>query len=368
MNDRSTLVALRPPAGATAQVWANHITTCWRASFEGILETGHLLIAAKEALGHGHFEEMVETDLPFKMNTAQRLMAISRDERITNAAYATLLPPVWTVLYDLTKLKTPQFTEAVGEGVIRPDMGAKEIRQRIKKIRRATREQELGEKQNSLPDRKYGIILADPEWRFEPWSRNTGMDRAADNHYPTSCTEVIASRAVESIAADDCVLFLWATVPMLPHALIVMAAWGFDYRSQFVWVKDRVGTGYWARNQHELLLIGVRGDPPAPEAGTRERSVIQAPVGQHSQKPEIILEYIDGWYPTFPKIELNRRGPARQGWDAWGNESSDRIADESGTNHQPNNVPELILPGMAPTWETIAAFVDLTPTQAANGS
>jgi hypothetical protein len=80
-----------------------------------------------------------------------------------------------------------------------------------KKERRAKRERDLGEKQSALPQQKFGVILADPEWSFEPWSRTTGMDRAADNHYPTSCTEVIAARDVPSIAADDCVLFLWAT-------------------------------------------------------------------------------------------------------------------------------------------------------------
>src|ERR1700730_16038389 len=114
-----------------------------------------------------------------------------------------------------------------------------------KKERRAAREAELGAKQRWFPAKRYGVILADPEWRFEPYSRETGMDRAADNHYPTSTTEVIASRAVEKIAADDCVLFLWATVPMLPDALAVMAAWGFKYRTNFTWGKNRVGTGYW---------------------------------------------------------------------------------------------------------------------------
>jgi N6-adenosine-specific RNA methylase IME4 len=66
------------------------------------------------------------------------------------------------------------------------------------------------------------VILADPEWRFEPWSRTTGMDRAADNHYPTSAVGRIAARSVEDIAADDCVLFLWATAPMLCEALAVI--------------------------------------------------------------------------------------------------------------------------------------------------
>jgi len=197
---------------------------------------------------------------------------------------------------------------------------ANAARAAVKEKTRSDKERELGVKQTALPDKKYGVIVSDPEWRFEPFSRDTGMDRAADNHYPTSSTDLIASRDVQSIAADDCVLFLWATVPMLEDALRVLSAWGFAYRSQFVWVKDRLGTGYWNRNQHEILLIGVRGHPPAPSPGTRECSIINAPVGEHSAKPEIVLEYIEGWYPHLPKIELNRRGPARPGWDAWGNE------------------------------------------------
>ena len=189
-----------------------------------------------------------------------------------------------------------------------------------KKERRETRERVLGGIQLALPDKKFGVIVSDPEWRFEPYSRDTGMDRAADNHYSTSTTDVIAARPVADIAAPDCVLFLWATVPMLPDALRVMDAWGFEYKSSFVWVKDRLGTGYWNRNQHELLLIGTRGNPPAPAPGTRERSVIEAPVGAHSEKPDIVLEYIEGWYPTLPKIELNARR-ARAGWTAWGLEA-----------------------------------------------
>jgi hypothetical protein len=65
------------------------------------------------------------------------------------------------------------------------------------------------------------------------------MDRAAENHYPTSALEEIKALAVASIAAPDCVLFLWATVPMLPQALDVMATWGFAYRSGLAWAKNR---------------------------------------------------------------------------------------------------------------------------------
>ena len=120
-----------------------------------------------------------------------------------------------------------------------------------KQQRRAEREAELGAKQLALPAKRYGVIYADPPWRFEVYSRDTGLDRDASNHYPVQALEKIKALDVASIAAPDCVLFLWATAPMLPEALEVMAAWGFAYKTNFVWAKDRAGTGYWARNQHE---------------------------------------------------------------------------------------------------------------------
>ena len=192
------------------------------------------------------------------------------------------------------------------------------IAQSEKRERRARRERELAAKVAALPDKKYAVIVADPEWQFEPWSKETGMDRAAANHYPTTVTEAVAARDVPSISADDCVLFLWATIPMLPHALLVMAAWGFDYKSHYVWAKDKAGTGYWSREKHELLLIGTHGKIPCPAPGEQWESLITAPRGKHSAKPECFLEMIEQYYPNLPKIELNRRGSPRPGWDAWG--------------------------------------------------
>jgi N6-adenosine-specific RNA methylase IME4 len=195
-----------------------------------------------------------------------------------------------------------------------------------KKLRREEREVELAAKQAALPQKRYGVIYADPEWRFEPYSRETGMDRAADNHYPTSSLEEIKARDVSSITADDCVLFLWATVPMLVEALDVMAAWGFTYKSHFAWIKDRIGTGYWSRNKHELLLIGTKGQIPAPALGTQAPSAIDAPVGRHSEKPESFYEIIEHYFPNLPKIELNARR-ARASWDSWGLEAPEDFMD-----------------------------------------
>jgi N6-adenosine-specific RNA methylase IME4 len=190
-----------------------------------------------------------------------------------------------------------------------------------KKVKRAAKEVALGAKQKALPAKKYGVIYADPAWRFEPRSRESGMDRAPENHYPTMTTDDIRALPVRDIAATDCALFLWATAPMLVHAISVMEAWGFDYKSNVVWLKDGpAGTGYWFRNKHELLLLGTRGNPPAPAQGLQWRSLIEAEPGEHSAKPPEFAVMIEEYFPTLPKIELNAR-KARPGWDVWGNEA-----------------------------------------------
>jgi N6-adenosine-specific RNA methylase IME4 len=190
-------------------------------------------------------------------------------------------------------------------------------RHKSKQQKRKQREQALANKQLSLPAKKYGVIYADPEWQFEFWSELGRTNSSADNHYPTSELEVIKNRDVGSIAAPDSALFLWATVPMLPQAIEVLQAWGFVYKSHFMWHKDKHGTGYWSRNQHELLLIGTRGKIPAPAEGDQWPSVITAPVGKHSAKPSRFYELIESYFPNLPKIELNARA-IRPGWDAWG--------------------------------------------------
>jgi N6-adenosine-specific RNA methylase IME4 len=175
----------------------------------------------------------------------------------------------------------------------------------------------------------YGVLYADPPWRFEPRSRVSGMDRSADNHYGTMATDEIAALKVP--VAKDCILYLWATAPMLDVAIDVLRAWGFTYRTHLVWVKDRTGTGYRVRNKHEVLLIGTRGEVPAPVPGDQPMSaihepeagdVIEAPVGRHSEKPEVFAEMIEREFPNVPKLELFARRP-RAGWDTWGNEVSE---------------------------------------------
>jgi N6-adenosine-specific RNA methylase IME4 len=202
-----------------------------------------------------------------------------------------------------------------------------ELRSRVKHIKRTDREGELAGAielaSEHVGHQLYGVIYADPPWRFEPYSRDTGMDRAADNHYPTMDADAIADLTIP--AAEDCVLFLWATVPMLEDALSLIKQWGFEYKSHQVWVKDRIGTGYWFRNKHELLLVATRGTPPAPAPGTQWESVVQAPLAKHSVKPEAFAEMITSLFPTVPKLEMFARRQ-RAGWDSWGAEAETPVS------------------------------------------
>lgn len=199
------------------------------------------------------------------------------------------------------------------------DLTPEEKTEAKKRIRTA-HEDALAHQIRSLPTKRFGLILADPEWKFVPWNEETGSDRMASNHYATSVLSDIKKRDVPSIAADDCVLALWATVPMLPQALEVMEAWGFEYRSHCVWLKNKMGMGYWFRNVHELLLIGVKGDVPAPAPGTQWESAFDADVGEHSEKPEEAYQMLEQYFPTLPRIELNSR-KVRPGWAHWGAEA-----------------------------------------------
>jgi len=195
--------------------------------------------------------------------------------------------------------------------------------QAIKKIARQEKEQELAERtiiqtMHSV-DKLYGVIYSDPPWKYETFSEN-GMDRSADNHYPTM--SMFDMLTLNIPAADDCVLFMWATVPMLPEALDLLHEWGFNYKSHICWIKDRQGTGYWTRNKHELLLIATKGKVPAPAMGTQPPSVIELPLGRHSEKPAFFADMISTLYPTTPKLEMFAR-IGRIGWDVIGNEAPD---------------------------------------------
>jgi N6-adenosine-specific RNA methylase IME4 len=161
------------------------------------------------------------------------------------------------------------------------------------------------------------VILADPPWQYSFGTSCRGTARA---HYTVMPLEEICRLPVRDLAARDAMLFLWATSPNLPAALEVMVRWGFRYVSSAVWCKSGIGLGYYLRQDHELLLLGRRGDPPLPTPASRPSSVIQARKKGHSAKPWQVYEIIERMYPEAVKLELFCRTP-QPGWCSWGNEA-----------------------------------------------
>jgi N6-adenosine-specific RNA methylase IME4 len=199
----------------------------------------------------------------------------------------------------------------------------------IKKRTRNLREKELAAKIAALPDAKFGVIYADPAWKFKFFSEKGKTNTSADNHYTCEDLDKIKALDVPSISAKDCVLFLWVTVPFEDVGHEVLKAWGFKYITSVIWVKDKTGIGYWFWNKHEVVLVGRKGKPVAPAPGTQFESVFFAPVGKHSKKPEKFAEMIEAYFPNIPKIELNRRGKPRPGWSAWGAETGEAEPDRN---------------------------------------
>lgn len=164
---------------------------------------------------------------------------------------------------------------------------------------------------------KFGVILADPPWAYQ----DLGHSRRIDRQYSTLSLDEVCALPVRDVAADDAVLFLWVTAPLLlPNGPAVIDAWGFKYKSNIVWDKQLIGMGHYARIRHEHLLIATRGKPGV-SAVHNLPSVVSARRGKHSVKPIEAYEYIEAMYPMLsPKLELFARC-ARPGWSSWGDEA-----------------------------------------------
>ncbi|HEY0725524.1 MAG TPA: MT-A70 family methyltransferase, partial [Pyrinomonadaceae bacterium] len=173
------------------------------------------------------------------------------------------------------------------------------------------------EQSTALGEKLYNVIYADPPWHFQVYSDETGMDKAAENHYPTM--EMGALLDLQIPAADDCVMFMWVTVPHLAQGIELLAQWGFEYKSAWFWDKQSPGTGFWFRNQVEMILVATKGSISAPTPGEQPPQLISEAKTTHSTKPEVFAEWIAKIYPNMPKLEMFARKP-RHGWDAWGNE------------------------------------------------
>ena len=161
--------------------------------------------------------------------------------------------------------------------------------------------------------RKFGCIYADPPWLYD----NQGTRAATSNHYDGLTVDELCALPIGDLAADDAHLHLWTTNGFLFDCARIISAWGFEFRSSFIWVKPQIGIGNYWRNSHEILLTAIRGD--AKRFSDKSlKSWIECDRGAHSAKPEIIRHMIEKASPG-PFLELFGRSPA-DGWTVWGNQ------------------------------------------------
>lgn len=159
----------------------------------------------------------------------------------------------------------------------------------------------------------FGCIYADPPWLYD----NQGTRAATSNHYKGMTVDELCDLPIRRLAAEDAHLHLWTTNGFLFECRRIFDAWGFEFRSSFIWVKPQMGIGNYWRNSHEILLTAIRGN--AKQFNDKSlKSWIECDRGRHSAKPEEIRHLIarasDG-----PFLELFGRSPVK-GWSVWGNE------------------------------------------------
>jgi N6-adenosine-specific RNA methylase IME4 len=215
--------------------------------------------------------------------------------------------------------KTAQPLTELAAVTITAEQQAASAKERAKAKRDDERDARAARPASAMPPGLFRLLYADPPWRYE---HVVTESRAIENQYPTMSLDEICALHVP--AADDAVLFLWATSPKLAEAMQVIDRWGFTYRTCAVWDKDAIGMGYYFRQQHELLLVAARGASVVPPASARPSSVLRARRGRHSEKPAFMYDLLEMMFPDFnerDRVELFQREP-RSGWSGWGNESA----------------------------------------------
>lgn len=176
-----------------------------------------------------------------------------------------------------------------------------------------------------LPEGKFNVIYADPPWQYS----NVGLAGSAEKHYPTLSVDEILNfkdeteKSVLELFPTNAVLFLWAPNSFLEEGLQVCKEWGFEYKTNFVWIKQKSAYGklaFYNYGQHEFLFMGIKGSF-SPQEGSLVPSILYAEKTTHSKKPEKMYEIIESMYPfpeeEKPYCELFARNK-RERWESWG--------------------------------------------------
>jgi N6-adenosine-specific RNA methylase IME4 len=190
----------------------------------------------------------------------------------------------------------------------------------IKKVYTKIQKAERLEKNKAAewPKGKYRVIYADPPWQYGD-ERSGGNHGGAVDHYNTMSINELKNMPLASLAEDNAVLFLWGTAPLLPEALELINAWGFKYKTNFIWDKVKHNMGHYNSVRHELLLIATKGSctPDNVQLFDSVQSIERT--DRHSEKPEEFRKIIETLYTYGNKLEMFARKQV-EGWEVFGNE------------------------------------------------
>jgi N6-adenosine-specific RNA methylase IME4 len=245
-------------------------------------ESQRALVAAKLAiLGHGVRQSGKFAAVPTQGEAAALLNISERSVRSAREVHEHGAPELVRAVErgaisvsaaaDMATLPAQEQREIVARGEREILEAAKAIRGEKAKERyaaRMARNLDISARNSPIElGQRYPVILADPPWNYRLYNEESGSSRAAAEQYPTMPLYEICALPVSHLATDAAVLFLWTTAPHLQESFQALAAWGFEYKTNAVWVKDKIGLGHFIRGQHELLLVATRGEMPWPATG-----------------------------------------------------------------------------------------------------
>lgn len=209
------------------------------------------------------------------------------------------LPPETQVLF---------LNKAVNE-----NLSVRELRDEVRSAQRQLKEA-------NLPNDKFRIFYADPPWQYNDNCESGAIQSGgAVVHYPTMSIEELCAMPINNLSTDNAVLFLWTTSPLLEDSFNVINAWGFKYKTSFIWDKVKHNMGHYNSVRHELLLLCIKGSCPPDNMQLFDSVQVIEKSDIHSQKPEEFYKIIETLYTHGNKIELFARNK-RNGWESYGNE------------------------------------------------
>lgn len=183
----------------------------------------------------------------------------------------------------------------------------------------------------------FQTVLADPPWRFTNRTGKVAPEHKRLDRYGTMDLDAIKTLPVGDVTAPNAHLYLWVPNALLLEGIEVLQAWGFRYVSNIIWAKRRKdggpdgrGVGFYFRNVTEPILFGVRGSMRTLAPARSTVNMLETRKREHSRKPDEQYDLIESCSPG-PYLEMFARY-RREGWSAWGNESSEEVAPKGQTH------------------------------------